>query len=168
MNVTTTDMTFRIFKMESEDLIWDSVANCSLAPSADFLTGVKPIAPIPIGLAVQGQTTKILYCTSMGYRSFTRTDGSLHMQPFLIHPSASDIIMSPSSVLSASPDMVTWVQTGHWDNQPGSIVFKNAEGTIILSLDLEKQNGLYYSSSDMFGAPWCCPVGLLPCRDSGV
>ena len=128
----------------------DGGANVGMTSDKSKLIGVRAIDPTPIGLAVDDTVTKSI-CVEMGFLPMNKVDGTIHYQPMLIHPEASDTILSPDSVLRASKDLVTWVQTGHRDNSPGNISFLDNSGIERIVLPLEKRNGLYYTTQHSYG-----------------
>jgi hypothetical protein len=102
---------------------------------------------VPIGVAtLPDQEADITYCAKMGYLPLTRTDDSIHMQPFYCTPKASGVIMSPECIMVTSPDIVKWVQTGHRDkDESGHLVCMDKDEQVVLKLNLHKMDGLYYS-----------------------
>ena len=127
----------------------DSGANVCMFADADQLTRVHDIpTPIPIGLALKqdGPIVDVSYCRQMGYLPMSKEDGSIHLQPCLIHPSASDNIISPQSIAENCPDVYRWEQHGYTGNHPGFIKFFDKHNDLIMMLNLHKHNKLYYSS----------------------
>jgi hypothetical protein len=117
-----------------------------------MLVGVHSIAPVPIGVAMApDHKNDITYCNRMGYLPLTRTDNTTHMQPFYCTPKASGVIMSPECVMTTSPDIVKWIQTGHRDkNESSHLVFTDKNDSVVLQLDLHKKDGMYYSWIDSY------------------
>ena len=139
-----------IFQPYGTGELIDGGANVGMTPDASKLIGVRAIDPTPIGLAVGDNVTQSV-CNEMGFLPMNKIDGTIHYQPMLIHPQASDTILSPDSVLRASKDLFTWVQTGHRDNSPGNISFLDSSGTERIVLPLQKKNGLYYTTQHTYG-----------------
>ena len=87
----------------------------------------------------------------MCYLPLTRTDGSIHMQPFYCTLMASSVIMSPESIMVTSPDIVTWVQSGHKDKvESKHLIFLEKYNGVVLTLKLHKNDGWYYSWMDSY------------------
>jgi hypothetical protein len=81
----------------------------------------------------------------MGYLLMQCEDGSIHMQPWFIHPNAAGCMLSPQSIMSSSPDITSWYQEGFRDSSsPGILCFRNFDNVPVLKLTLQKHNGLYY------------------------
>jgi hypothetical protein len=89
-------------------------ANCCLYPDETTLVEMHSITPVTIGIAtLPKQDRDITYCNKMCYLLLTRTDDSIHMQPFYCTLMASGIFVSTDSIMVTSLDIVTWVQSGH-------------------------------------------------------
>ena len=68
----------------------------------------------------------------------------------LLHMASSDI-MSPESIMAHSQDMVQWVQRGYKnENEPGTLNFLDKDERVVLTLNLHKKHGLYYSWMDTY------------------
>ena len=127
-------------------------ANCCLCHDETMLVGVPSITPVPIGVAtLPDQEADSMYCANMGYLPLTCADDSIHMQPFYCNHKTSGIIMSPECIMVTSPDIVTWFQTGHRDkNESDHLVIIDKDEQVVLKLDLQKMDGLYYSWMDSY------------------
>ena len=123
----------------------DGGANIGIAPNEDALISVKTISPVKVGLALfsDGQELQSM-CRQMGYLPVDRLDGTLHYQPMLVHESATDIIISPQSIVESSPNFRSWTQTGFSDERPGSQIICDAMNTPLVDMVLHGRNGLYY------------------------
>ena len=77
-----------------------------------------------------------------------KEDGVYHYQPFLVHPQATDTIMSPEAVMNASSVFKRFAQTGVKGHTGGLLSFYDADGDLRLKLPLTKRSGLYYSPID--------------------
>ena len=75
--------------------------------------------------------------------ALTRVDGSTHLQPVLVHPQASDFILSPSAIMHEG-SYHKWQQEGYRDDTPGRLSFHNEAGVRVIDLSLQKANGLHY------------------------
>lgn len=123
----------------------DSGSNFCMTATTDGLTNLRNIPPVTLNLALQDGTTETLpTCTKMGYLPLTRTDGTEHLQPFLVNEAATDTIISPEAILRTSSDFTTWRQTGYKDDRPGHLQFCNNRNQVLLTIPLTKKNGLYY------------------------
>ena len=68
----------------------------------------------------------------------------------LLHMASSDI-MSPESIMAHSQDMVQWVQRGYKsEDEPGTLDFLDKDDRVVLTLNLHKKHGLYYSWMDTY------------------
>ena len=123
----------------------DGGANIGIAPNEDALVGVKTISPVKVGLALSSDGVEAHgMCRRMGYLPVDRLDGTLHYQPMLVHESATDIIISPQSIVESSPDFHSWTQTGFSDGRPGSLIIRAANDSPLVDMILHRRNGLYY------------------------
>lgn len=123
----------------------DGGANVCLCGDKTKLVGVRTITPVPIGLACGDNKVTQPPCTEMGFLPMHRNDGSMHYQPMLINPLATDMILSPNSILQSSKDLISWSQVGWRDDRPGTLTFTDKEGNVQIEYSLEKVNGLYYT-----------------------
>jgi hypothetical protein len=89
-------------------------------------------------------------CCQQGFLPLPLTDGSIHYQPFLIQPDATDTILSPAHVMWSSSKITSWEQSGSKDpNCPGTLQFHDSDGYALLTLPLTTVNGLLYCSTTM-------------------
>ncbi|KAL9185818.1 hypothetical protein ACHAXT_003595 [Thalassiosira profunda] len=131
----------------------DTGANVDITPTESMLVGVRDIAPVKIGVALNGEGDDGAiagYCTRMGYLPMARVDGTTHFQPFLVHPNASDHIMSPDSVMRTGRFARFTIEGFSDDSKPGEICFFDDEDQPALRLPLQKSNGLYYFPIDCY------------------
>ena len=57
------------------------------------------IRPVTVGLAITSQKDPTMHtCNCMGYLLFTRKDGRVHRQPFLVNHQVTDCIMLPDAI----------------------------------------------------------------------
>jgi hypothetical protein len=74
-------------------------ANICLGNDESLIVDVHDINPIPIGVATTPKDAmQVTYCRRMGYLPMLCKDGSIHMQPWYIHPNAVGCMLSPESV----------------------------------------------------------------------
>ncbi|KAL7538057.1 LOW QUALITY PROTEIN: hypothetical protein ACHAXR_008252 [Thalassiosira sp. AJA248-18] len=136
----------QVCRLDDKGLMSDTGANVSVKETAEGLLNVHDIDPVPVGLALTGDTSDTSHppCTQMGYLPLLREDGTQHLQPFLINPAASETIMSPDSVLHSSAEFAYFKQVGYKGNHPGFLQFFSFDDTLLLQLELRHHNGLYY------------------------
>jgi hypothetical protein len=89
-------------------------------------------------------------CTKRGLILLTLSVGLIFYQPCYDCKNAPKTIISPEAILAASDTCVHWNHEGHKEDAPGSIQFMSSSGLYSITLELEKQDGLYYCSSDVF------------------
>ncbi len=75
----------------------------------------------------------------MGYLPMLREDGSTYMQPWYVHSNAVGCMLSPESIMAASPDITSWYQEGFSDSsKPGILCFYNADDVTVLKVSMQK------------------------------
>ncbi len=90
-----------------------------------------------------------MMCTQMGYMPLPLL---VHYQPFLINKHAADTIISPEHILNNNHWFASWQQEGHKVTSSstaghlGSLSFFDSAGSLLLSLQLHQQDGLYCCS----------------------
>ena len=130
-------------------LLVDSGSNVCLTNDLSILENVQDMQPRSLDVAVD-QSSSLprpeMMCTKFGYLPIRLIDGSVHRQKFLYNESASDTILSPEDMVRSSSALRHWVQSGTGGQMgDGCLLFSGMdEVTILLSLALVKQNGLYY------------------------
>ncbi|KAL9178452.1 hypothetical protein ACHAXT_003782 [Thalassiosira profunda] len=145
---------FRVHAPSTNGVMADTGANVDITPTESMLVGVRDIAQVKIGVALNGEGDDGAiagYCTRMGYLPMARVDGTTHFQPFLVHPNASDHIMSPDSVMRTGRFARFTIEGFSDDSKPGEICFFDDEDRPALRLPLQKSNGLYYFPIDCYG-----------------
>ena len=94
----------------------DKEANCCLYPDETTLVEMHSITPVTSDIAtLPKQDRDITYCNKMFYLPLTRTDDSIHMQPFYCTLMTDGAVVSTDSIMVTSPHIITWVQSGHND-----------------------------------------------------
>jgi hypothetical protein len=63
---------------------------------------------------------------------------------------AVETIISPEAIVAGSDTQVHWTQSGHKGDEPGLIKFSSDSGLYSITINLEKQDGLYYCPTDVF------------------
>ena len=124
----------------------DTGANVCMAPDASKLVKVRDIDPVKVTLALESDTNQdFAYCRQMGYLPMPMANGMMHDQPFLINPTASDVIMSPrqySNRQKCSTVLSRW-DTKYKSNQPGTLRFLGDNVSHLMQLELFEDNDLY-------------------------
>jgi hypothetical protein len=147
---------------QSESSLADGGANVCVINNPDLLLDVVQIDPVPLGTAVNPATPGTdapLFCTHKGFMPIPLLNGSAHYQPFLINPHASDTIISPENIINNNHTFHCWCQEDHKLSlnekcqYPGLLSFYRSDGTLLLSLLLRRQQGLYYCLNTSFLPP---------------
>ena len=120
----------------------DTGSNICLTNNESILTDVKDIDPVSVGVAV-ASTAALTPCVKKGYLPMPLTDGSIHMQMFLLHADASDTIISPECIMRSDAKFRKWAQIGHQDDTAGTLTFYGKADAVLLTLPVTKTNGLY-------------------------
>ncbi len=132
------------------NLLANTGANICLGNNKSLFVDMHGINPILVGIATTPKNEmQITYCCWMGYLPMLWEDGSTHMQPWYVHPDVVGYMLSPESIMAASPDITSWYQEGFRDGlNPGILCFHNAEDVTVLKVTMQKQNSLYYGRTD--------------------
>ena len=110
------------------------------------LVNVVPIKPFSISMAAKEDKSTSM-CTHGGDFPLPMLDGSTFYTPVYYNAKASDCILSPEAICYASGGLLSkWSQTGSPDDRTGHVSFYDTRGAEVISLELDKRNGLYYSS----------------------
>lgn len=120
-------------------------ANCSMTAHFETLENVVQLTkPIVIGLAVgsNGSLQETAQCTHVGDYPITCDDGSTIYTRCFFNSNASDTIISPQSIVDASPHFDSWEQIGRGFGHPGQLRFIGPAGC--KTITLHQRNGLYY------------------------
>ena len=70
--------------------------------------------------------------------------GEPYLQPCYYCESATETIVSPEAILAGNESLTNWTQDGAKDSTPGSITFRNDDGSFSFTISLTKEEGLYY------------------------
>ncbi len=129
----------------------DGGSNICLTGTLSLLVDTISIPPMPISVAVEGAGASIAdCCTKRGLLPLQLTDGGVYFQPCYYCENAVETIISPQAILDACDTFVEWSQTGYKDDSPGTLRFYSDSGLTSMSLTLTKQDGLYYTHTDVF------------------
>jgi hypothetical protein len=133
--------------------LMDGGANICITGILGLLVDIVSIPPLPILVLVATTTGSFLLddcCRKQGLILLTLFDSLVYYQPCYYCKNATKTIISPDAILAASDTLVHWTQEGHKGNAPGAICFTSNSGLYFITLELEKQNGLYYCPTNVF------------------
>jgi hypothetical protein len=131
--------------------LMDGGANICITGILGLLVDVVSIPPISISIATTlGSISINNCCTKRGLIPLTLNGGSIYYQPCYYCKNAVETIISPEAIVAASNTLVHWTQEGHKGSDPGSIRFLSKSGLYLITLSLEKRDGLYYCPTDAF------------------
>jgi hypothetical protein len=143
----------------------DGGANICVTGDVNLLVDVVTIPPLPILVALHGDTTLDDCCTAWGLLPLQLDDGSIYWQICYYSRNAVETIISPQAIVNLSDVFQSWHQSGYRDGDgtPGSIRFDSHDGFMSMTMTLARKDGLYYCPTDMYtvhDAPaiWCSPM----------
>jgi hypothetical protein len=87
---------------ESPGSLIDGGANICLTGNLGLLTDVVAIPPMPISVALQGETTVDDYCTARGKILLQLDDGSIYWQDCYYSKNVVEMIVSPQAIVDLS------------------------------------------------------------------
>jgi hypothetical protein len=129
----------------------DGGANICLTGTLSLLVDTISIPPMPNSVAVEGAGASIAdCCTKRGLLPLQLTEGGVYFQPCYYCENAVETIISPQAILDASNTFVEWSQMVYKDDSPGTLRFYSDSGLANMTLTLTKQDGLYYTHTDVF------------------
>ena len=129
----------------------DAGANICLTGDLNLLVDVVEIPPLPISVAVQGDSPSLDdCCTKRGYLPLQLSDGSTHWQLCFYCKNAVETIISPQAIIENRNVFSSWTQTGFKHSRPGQICFDSHDSLLTMKLTLEFHDGLYYCPTDVF------------------
>ena len=129
----------------------DGGANICLTGDLAILTDVVAIPPMPISVALQGETTLDNCCTARGKFPLQLDDGSIYWQDCYYSKHAVETIISPQAIVDSSDVFHSWQQTGFriGDTTPGRIRFDSHDGLVGMSMTLVYHEGLHYCPTNV-------------------
>ncbi len=131
--------------------LMDGGANICITGILGLLVDVETVPPLPISVATtSGSFSMDDCCTKKGLIPLTLSDSLVYYQPCYYCKNATEMIISPETIVAASDTLVHWTQEGHRGDAPGSIRFSSDSGLYSITLHLEKRDGLYYCPTDVF------------------
>ena len=128
----------------------DGGANICLTGNLSLLGDVVDIPPLPILVAVEGDSMSMAdCCTKHGLLLLTLEDGSVYYQTCYFCATAVETIISPQAILNVSDLLVEWTQTGYKDDSLGLLCVHSKSGLASMTMVLNKWEGLYYMHTDV-------------------
>jgi hypothetical protein len=137
----------------------DSGANVCVTNDPSLLIDVVEINSVPLGMATSSPdapTNPTSLCTHKGFLPIALLNGSIHYQPFLVNRHATNTIISPENLLNNNHPFHRWTQAGcklpagGCNYSPGDLSFYDSASQLLLSLPLQRQQGLYYCLNTTF------------------
>ena len=133
--------------------LMDTGANCCITNNLSCLVDVEDIPPFSVGVAVSGDNVRQSLCTKRGFLPLPLPNGDHYFQRVYYNEQASDTILSPQAICEDSNGRLTkWTQTGTTrfadEKIDGKITFYGPDDTVVLSIPLDRRNGLYFSKID--------------------
>ena len=130
----------------------DGGANICLTGDLAFLTDVVAIPPMPISVALQGETTLDNCCTARGKFPLQLDDSLIYWQDCYYSKHAVETIISPQAIVDSSNVFHSWQQTGFriGNPTPGRIRFDSHDGLVGMSMTLVYHEGLHYCPTDVY------------------
>lgn len=123
----------------------DTGRNFNMTNRLNNLVNVVWIEPFSIGMVAK-EDKFFLQCTHHGEFPIPMLDGSMFYTPMFYNAQASDSILSPKAICSASGGLLSRLaQSGSSDDITGTVSFYNNSGAEVILLTLTKSNELYYS-----------------------
>jgi hypothetical protein len=123
----------------------DTGGNFNMSNNLDHLVNMVQIKPFSIGMAAKEDKSTSM-CTHRGDFPIPMLDGSVFYTPMYYNAQASNSILSPEAICYASDGLLSrWSQSGSPNDSTSKVSFYNNSGAEVISLTLNKRNGLYYS-----------------------
>jgi hypothetical protein len=123
----------------------DTGGNFNMTNKLDHLVNIIRIKPFNVSMAAK-EDKSTSFCTHRGDFPIPMLDGSTFYTPMYYNEQASDSILSPEAICYASKGLLKrWSQSGSVDDATGRVSFFNSKGAEVISLQLTKRNGLYYT-----------------------
>ena len=143
----TISATTRVVDIDTSGELIDTGGNFNMCNDLNMLVNVQTITPFGISMAASPDKTSPT-CTHCGDFPIPMLDGSVFYTPMYYNPQASDCILSPHAICRSSRGYLTkWIQEGSLDPLQGSVAFYNKHGEVIIRLELQHRNGLFYTST---------------------
>ena len=137
---------YRLMVRDEEGQLVDTGGNFNMTNRRNLLVNVTAVKPFSIGMAAK-ESESTSFCTHRGDFPIQMLDGSVFYTPMYFNPQASDTILSPEAICQNSGRFLThWTQSGSTLSDFGNVSLFTAQGAEIISLQLKKRNGLYYTT----------------------
>jgi hypothetical protein len=108
----------------------DGGANVFITHDLSLLVDLIKINPVLLGTALgKDNSSTSPSCTHKGFMPMPLFDGSIHYQPFLVHPDAANTIISPENIINNNHKFYHWCQeerkvsVGKTCSHPGCLSF---------------------------------------------
>ncbi len=135
----------------SESLV-DGGANICVTGNIALLSDVISIPPLPISVALHGESTMDDCCTARGWLPIQLDDGLVFWQQCYYSKNAVETIISPQAIVNSSNVFCSWQQTGYRDGDgtPGSIHFDSHDGCVSMQMTLQMKDGILLSDRYLY------------------
>jgi hypothetical protein len=140
--------------------LMDAGANICITGDLNLLVDAVPIAPFSLSVATTSTSVDNNLCTMKGLIAIPIVDSDPYLQPCYFCKSATETIVSPEAILAGNESLTNWTQDGAKDLTPGSITFRNDNGSYRFTVSLTKEEGLYYCDTQP-ARPTCHRVNSL-------
>jgi hypothetical protein len=127
----------------------DAGANICITGDYHLLLDATPIPPFSLSVATMSTSANNNLCTMKGLIEIPVTDGRPYLQECYFCEHATETIISPEAILAGNDALTNWTQSGSKDATPGSITFRNDDGSVSFTINLTKVEGLYYCDSQV-------------------
>ncbi len=130
----------------------NSGTNLCMTNNPNLLVDVCPFKPFTILLATtDGGHSHTNICQCHGLLPLPLLDGMTYYQTCFVNPYASETFISPQAIIDSSTGSFDkWQMEGFLQGRPGILSLYSPLGLLKMSIQLSQQDGLYYSSTDMF------------------
>ena len=140
----------RVLPMTTTDKpLMDAGANICITGDINLLLDATPIPPFSLLVATTSTSADNNLCTMKGLIEIPIIDGSPYLQECYYCEHATETIISPEAILAGNDTLTNWTQAGGKDATPGSITFRNEDGSFSFTINLTKVEGLYYCDSQV-------------------
>jgi hypothetical protein len=118
----------------------------------NILVDVCPYAPFTISLATSnGGHSRTNVCQCRGLLPLPLINGMMYYQTCFVNPYASETFILPQAIINSSGGSFDkWQMEGFLQGRPGILSLYSPSGIFKMSIKLRQQDGLYYSTTDMF------------------
>jgi hypothetical protein len=130
----------------------NSGANLCMTNNPNLLVDVRPCAHFTSLLATSdGGHSHTNVCRRRGLLPLPLVDGTTYYQTCFVNPYALETFISPQAIINSSGSSFDkWQMEGFIQGRPGILSMYSPLGLLKMSIKLSQQDGLYYSTTDMF------------------